>query len=148
MDVDADTTKRLLDIRDKMASYDYLQGHDDREDCYPSEIFRDYVENHELPMFLVDEQADILYCNRAAQRFFNKPLNKIIGFSGRNLYADHTEFERLIQEIRIKGRVRGRKVHINTSDGSWPCLIYTSIRRNISGQWLNSRCLLVPLPKE
>ena len=136
MDVDADTTKRLLGIRDKMLALDF-----------PAEIFRDYVENHELPMILVDEQITILYCNQAAQRFFSRSRTDIVGSNGRSLYADNTEFERLIQEIRIKGKVRGRKVHIKTSDGPCPCLIYSSIHRE-DGQWINSRCLFVPLPKE
>ncbi len=108
-----------------------------------SEKFVDYIQNHPLPMVLVSREYDVLHANKAMEDMIGTRLS---GASAASYYVDSSELEDVVIELEKKGQVLGVTVTLKNIDGeSFPMKIYTSLHRDRSGNWLNTRCLFVPI---
>ena len=133
-----DAIDRLSEIRDKLTHLDVLMR--------PSEtlIFQDYCDNHELPMIMVEEDTTVIYCNKAMSKFMGMPLDKIVGEKVKNWWTGDKGTQ-AYKTLKETGKLQGQEIQFKTPRGDCSGLVYSSVHRGNDDEWLNSRCLVVPL---
>lgn len=108
-----------------------------------SERFVDYIQNHPLPMVLVSCEGDILHANTAMEEMVG---NKLPGVSASTFYDDPKELDKVIFDLKEKGQLLGREVTLKNIHGELLRMkLYTSLHNDAEGNWLNTRCLFVPI---
>lgn len=108
-----------------------------------SDRFVDYIQNHPLPMVLVSRECDILHANVAMENMIG---TKLSGASAATYWADTDELDKAVFDLKEKGQLLGREVTLKNIDGELLLLkLYTSLHNDAEGNWLNTRCLFVPL---
>ena len=111
-----------------------------------SSKFEDYVTNHALPMILVDENGQILFWNRRLGRLIGKTLKEVRGKVAREIvYENPEDFDKLFQIIEDDGCVNGTEVSVKTKNGARAFRVYSNIHRDDDDNWINSRCVFVPV---
>lgn len=110
-----------------------------------SERFVDYIQNHPLPMVLVNCGGDVLHANVAMEDLIGC---KLPGLSASKYWLDTNAFDKTLCELKKEGQLLGREVTLKSIDGeSLQMKLYTSIHYDDSDNWINTRCLFVPIPQ-
>jgi PAS domain S-box-containing protein len=108
-----------------------------------SERFVDYIQNHPLPMILVSRESDILHANSAMEKMIG---TKLPGMSATMFWMNPEEFERAVFDLKEKGQILGRETTLKNVHGEQLRVkLYTSLHSDKNGNWLNTRCLFVPI---
>ena len=108
-----------------------------------SEKFVDYIRNHPLPMVLVDCESDVLHANIAMEKMIG---TKLPGAPASSFWADPEKLDKTVCDLKKEGQLLGREVTLKNIHGELLRLkLYTSIHRDSSGEWINTRCLFVPI---
>jgi len=108
-----------------------------------SDRFVDYIQNNPLPMILVSRECDILHANTAMEEMIGA---KLPGASATTYWNDPDELDRAIFDLKEKGQVLGREVTLKNIHGELLQMkLYTSLHNDKEGNWLNTRCLFVPI---
>jgi PAS domain S-box-containing protein len=107
-----------------------------------SSRFVDFIQNHPLPMVLVDREYDILHANAAMEKIIG---TRLPGASAATYWEDSDELDRAIFDLKEKGQLLGREATLKSLDGKLiKVKLYTSLHNDAEGNWLNTRCLFVP----
>ncbi len=108
-----------------------------------SNKFVDYIQNHPLPMVLVNRESEVMHANAAMEDMIGMKLPGILASA---FWEDKDAFDDTIYDLKEKGQLLGREVTLKNIHGkSLRLKLYTSLHRNADGDWLNTRCLLVPI---
>lgn len=108
-----------------------------------SDRFVDYIQNHPLPMALVDREGNILHANTAMEDMIG---TKLSGVFAATFWVDAKEFNRTTLDLKEKGQLLGREVTLKNIQGEQLHLkLYSSLHNDTEGNWLNTRCLFVPI---
>jgi len=94
-------------------------------------------------MVLVDREVDVLHANTAMEEMIG---TKLPGSSAVKYWADSKELERAVFDLKEKGQLLGREVTLkNIHGGLLQMKLYSSLHHDKDGNWLNTRCLFVPI---
>lgn len=108
-----------------------------------SEKFVDFIQNHPLPMVLVDCEYDVLYANKALEKMIG---TKLSGAPASMYWADPDKLDKVACDLKKEGQLLGREVTLKNIHGELLQMkLYTSIHCDSSGNWINTRCLFVPI---
>ncbi|KKL55513.1 hypothetical protein LCGC14_2254660 [marine sediment metagenome] len=104
--------------------------------------FIDYIQNHPLPMILVNREEEVIHANKAMEDMIG---TKLPGISASTFWLDVDVFDNTVFDLKKEGQLLGREVTLKNIHGR-PLLLklYTSLHRDKQGNWLNTRCLFVP----
>ena len=108
-----------------------------------SDKFVDYIQNHPLPMVLVSREGEVMHANTAMEDMIG---TKLPGISASSFWEDSKTFDDTVFDLKKKGQLLGQEVTLKTIHGKRVSLkLYTSLHRDKDGEWLNTRCLFVPI---
>lgn len=111
-----------------------------------SDRFVDYIQNHLLPMVLVSREGEILHANIAMEEIIGI---KLPGTPAIMYWDDSKEFDRTILDLNKKGQLLGKEVTLKNIHGErLRVKLYSSLHTDTEGNWLNTRCLFVPICPE
>ena len=106
-----------------------------------SRSYRDHFENNQLPMVWADQDGTVINCNVAMASLLGKTKDEIVGHSVSS-YAHPAK--KVVQALSEGDGCRDFSVEITTADGPMSCRLYSNVHRDRDGNWINSRCVLVP----
>lgn len=108
-----------------------------------SDKFVDYIQNHPLPMVLVNREGEVMHANAAMEDMIG---TKLSGISASVFWENAEAFDDTVFDLKEKGQLLGREVALKNIHGRQLLLkLYTSLHRDKEGEWLNTRCLFVPI---
>lgn len=108
-----------------------------------SDKFVDYIQNHPLPMVLVNHEGEVMHANTAMEDMIG---TKLAGVLASVFWEDAEAFDNTVFDLKEKGQLLGREVTLKNIYGRQLLLrLYTSLHRDKKGNWLNTRCLFVPI---
>lgn len=108
-----------------------------------SDRFVDYIQNHSLPMVLVSCEYDVLHANAAMEKMIG---TKLAGTPASTYWEDPELLDRAVFDLKKKGQVLGREATLKTINGELVKVkLYSSLHTDSEGNWLNTRCLFVPI---
>lgn len=108
-----------------------------------SDRFVDYIQNHPLPMVLVSREGNILHANTAMEVMIG---TKLSGAFASAFWVDPKKFDKTVSDLKEKGQLLGREVTLKNIHGEQLRLkLYSSLHNDAKGNWLNTRCLFVPI---
>lgn len=107
-----------------------------------SDKFVDYIQNHPLPMVLVNREGEVMHANAAMEDMVG---TKLPGIKASVFWVDAEAFDNTVFDLKEKGQLLGREVTLKNIHGRQLSFkLYSSLHRDKDGEWLNTRCLFVP----
>ncbi len=108
-----------------------------------SDKFVDYIQNHPLPMVLVDREGEVMHANSSMEDMIG---TKLSGIMASVFWEDAEAFDNTVYDLKEKGQLLGREVTLKNIHGKLLKLkLYTSLHYDKHDEWLNTRCLFVPI---
>lgn len=140
--------KQKLRIYEASCKLDHLQSGDlemlvQQLKKPESDKFVDYIQNHPLPMVLVNREGEVMHANTAMEDMIG---TKLPGISASVFWVDTNAFDDTVFDLKEKGQLLGREVTLKNIHGKTLRLkLYSSLHRDKKDEWLNTRCLFVPV---
>lgn len=111
-----------------------------------SDRFVDYIQNHPLPMVLVSRDYYVLHANSSMEEMIGTIL---AGASAATYFVDPSQLDALVFDLKEKGQLLGREVTLKNIHGErFQMKLYSSLHNDADGNWLNTRCLFVPIDSD
>jgi PAS domain S-box-containing protein len=106
------------------------------EELRESEVhFRTLVENHPLPVILVDYRTgEVVYESPAASSMFGRDENSTVAFHVQELYANPDDRHDFIRALKETGELRDYPIHYQRQDGSTYWISCNSKLVNVNGR--------------
>ncbi len=82
------------------------------------EYLENILENSADPIGIVDSHGKIIKWNKACERAFGYSLDEMQGKSSFDIYADATELQKMMVQLRQDGSVRRYEISMKKKDGS------------------------------
>ena len=112
--------------------------------CYRAE---DFIENTTLPIIMIDNDAKLVFVNKAMEEFLGKSRHQLSNKNLIDLICHDVASEDLFTKVKDGFPIDGNRVTFKTEKGLRSALCFADGSFDVEGGFINTRCICIPLSK-